>query len=82
MFLLKVKNFFRSLIFHIGAGLPKSTQQLINERYEICKTCPNLQINQTDQSTTCGICGCYLSTKKQFFNKLAWRDQQCPENKW
>ena len=30
----------------------------------------------------CNICGCNLNNKKEFFNKLAWADQECPAGKW
>lgn len=78
MILLKIQTFIKSLLFHIWLGLPKSTQEEINYRYSICETCDKL--NKTKGE--CGVCGCAISKRKIFMNKLAWADQQCPENKW
>jgi hypothetical protein len=30
----------------------------------------------------CSECGCNISNKSIFLNKLAWADQKCPLNKW
>jgi len=73
---LRIKTFLKSLYFHIQAGLPKSSQNLINKRYDICIKCDKFENNQ------CLVCGCNLSRKKVFLNKLAWADQKCPLEKW
>ena len=78
MMLLKIKTFLKSLWFHVAAGLPKSTQQEINNRLYICKGCEHF--NGLDMM--CDHCGCSLSSKKIFMNKLAWADQECPVGKW
>lgn len=58
--------------------MPKSSQDTINYRYSICLSCESYdKIN-----SQCLECGCNLSNKKQFLNKLAWADQQCPIGKW
>jgi hypothetical protein len=72
----RIKTFLKSLYFHIQAGLPKSSQNLINKRYDICIKCDKFENNQ------CLVCGCNLSRKKVFLNKLAWADQKCPLEKW
>lgn len=72
----KIFNFMKALCFHIGAGCPKSTQTEINKRYAICESC---QMFHNDQ---CLECGCNISTKSKFLNKLAWKDQKCPLGKW
>lgn len=78
MWFLRLKTFIKSLLWHIKRGLPKSSQEQINQRYAICIACEDFdKIN-----SQCGICGCNISNKKQFLNKLAWSDQQCPQNKW
>lgn len=74
----KILNFIKSLYFHIGAGLPRSTQNEINYRYTICLACD--QFNQV--KSECYICGCNINNKKIFMNKLAWADQECPLKKW
>ena len=40
---------------------------------------PNEFIKNESQ---CGVCGCNLSNKVQFMNKLAWADQKCPKDYW
>ena len=74
--LRKIINFIKALYFHIGAGLPKCSQQEINNRYKICTGCDMFHKNQ------CLECGCNVNNKKIFMNKLAWVDQHCPINKW
>lgn len=78
MFLLKVKVFLKSLWFHVARGLPKSTQQEINDRFNICLNCEKFNGIKSE----CGVCGCNINTKRIFLNKLAWADQECPIGKW
>jgi len=78
MLILKIKTFIKSLWFHVASGLPKATQEQINERYLICIKCEHFKIKKSE----CGICGCNVNKKKIFLNKLAWADQECPINKW
>lgn len=68
--------FVKSLWFHMWAGFPKSPQKEIDRRYKICKSC---HLFKNDQ---CLDCGCNVSNKKIFLNKLAWLDQECPIKKW
>ena len=74
----KLKNFIRSFWFHIWAGFPKCTNQEILNRYNICIECDKFY----KEKQQCLVCGCNLSTKKIFMNKLAWSDQECPIGKW
>jgi len=76
--LYKVKTFCRSLFWHIWAGFPKSTKEQIQYRFNICKSCDMFD----EKNSQCLVCGCNLSTKKVFMNKLAWADQECPQQKW
>lgn len=78
MFLLKLQVFLKSLLFHVYAGFPKSTQQQINDRYVICISCDKFNKAKSE----CSICGCLIGKKKRFLNKLAWADQECPIGKW
>jgi hypothetical protein len=78
MLLLKLQIFLKSLFFHVQAGLPKSSQEQINQRYSICLLCD--QFNKI--KSECSVCGCAISKKKKFLNKLAWSDQECPLGKW
>jgi hypothetical protein len=74
----KIKNFCKALWFHIGYGLPKCSQQQINKRFLICLDCEFYDLKHKE----CLQCGCNISPKKKFLNKLAWADQKCPINKW
>lgn len=76
--LKKLKTFAKSLLFHVWAGFPKSSQAQINERYAICQQCEMFDSNKSQ----CLVCGCNLGTQKIFLNKLAWADQECPLKKW
>lgn len=71
-------NFSKSLIWHVYAGFPKSSQQLIDERFAICNACELFD----KTNSQCLECGCNINNKKMFLNKLAWADQKCPLNRW
>lgn len=74
----KIKAFFKSLFWHIARGLPKSGQKNILTRYTICLECSDF--DTVDK--ICNQCGCNISDKNIFMNKLAWADQECPLGKW
>lgn len=74
----KITRFLKALLFHIGHGLPKSSIDTIKYRYAICDSC-----NSFDREySQCNECGCNITQKSEFMNKLAWADQECPLNKW
>ena len=76
--LRKLKNFIIALCKHIAFGMQKSSLQEIQYRFDICNQCSSIHPNKNQ----CLECGCYISNKKIFLNKLAWKDQKCPLNKW
>lgn len=78
MLLLRIQTFLKSLFFHVYSGFPKSTVEEIQYRYSICLRCDHFDT----KNTLCNLCGCNLSRKKEFFNKLAWADQECPDKRW
>jgi hypothetical protein len=78
LFLIRLKTFVKSLLWHINKGLPKSTQHQINDRFAICHLCDSYD----KENTQCLECGCNINNKRIFLNKLAWADQQCPLGKW
>lgn len=78
IFLIRLQTFVKSLFFHVMSGLPKSNQDEINSRYFICITCDQFD----KQKSQCNVCGCNITRKSQFLNKLAWADQECPLGKW
>lgn len=79
MFLIRLKTFIKSLFWHVAYGLPKSSQKTINNRWNICLNCEE---GFDAINSQCTICGCNLSNKRVFLNKLAWADQECPLKKW
>lgn len=74
----KLLTFAKSLAWHIYSGFPKSDQKLIDDRFAICSSC-DLYDKLHSQ---CLVCGCNINRQRIFMNKLAWKDQKCPENKW
>lgn len=78
MFLLKLRVFFKALWFHIYAGFPKASRDEIAARHAICVSCDKFNT----QKSECSVCGCLISKKLKFLNKLAWADQECPIGKW
>jgi hypothetical protein len=75
-FLEKIKNFTGSATKHIKAGMPKSSDEEIVRRYNICLGCEFLKNN------SCTKCGCPINRDKRFISKLSWADQECPIGKW
>jgi uncharacterized paraquat-inducible protein A len=74
----KIHRFIKALFWHVYAGFPKSTQIEIDKRMDICEKCDMFDA----KNSQCLVCGCNLSRKKVFMNKLAWADQKCPVGKW
>lgn len=74
----KFFKFIKSYILHIFRGSPKSSQLVIDQRYDICSSCEYLSKNK-DQ---CLVCGCNINKQRILLNKLAWADQECPIGKW
>jgi len=78
MLLIRLQTFLKSLFFHVWNGFPKTTQSEILDRYSICMDCSDFNRHKSE----CNICGCAISKKSKFLNKLAWADQECPAGKW
>lgn len=78
IFLNKIITFIKSLYKHTMNGSPKSSQKLIDLRYEICLNCESFD----KDNSQCKQCGCNINNQKILLNKLAWADQQCPLQKW
>ena len=74
----KIRNFSLSLFRHTAKGMPKASQFTIDTRHLICVGCSSYDKEKKE----CSECGCSLSRKKEFMNKLAWQDQKCPLGKW
>lgn len=52
------------------------TKEQIDSRLNICSTCEHFRDN------SCLLCGCVIVRDKNFNNKLAHKDANCPINKW
>lgn len=81
----RLLNFSKSFYNHVKTGMKKSSTKEILRRYSICQGCEffnPITHNQIEIKAICNICGCNLSDKKILMNKLAWKDQKCPEGKW
>lgn len=74
----KIRNFLKSLAWHVASGMPKSTRKEIKARFEICTSCSSYDPQQSE----CTVCGCNVNNRKIFMNKLAWKDTSCPLSKW
>lgn len=74
----RIYRFLKSWAMHIVRGSPKSSQKLINHRYNICNSCDKFD----RKNTQCMICGCNINKERILLNKLAWKDQKCPIDKW
>jgi len=60
----------------IHSLIPESSVELIEQRYKICLSCEFLTNN------TCTKCGCAITRDRNYMNKLANKDQNCPIDKW
>jgi uncharacterized paraquat-inducible protein A len=78
LFLIRLKTFIKSLVWHIQLGLPKSSQKQIDNRFSICLDCDSYDQHYGQ----CLECGCNINNRRIFLNKLAWADQKCPLGKW
>ena len=76
--MFKIISFIKSFFLHLFRGMPKSKQDEINRRFEICNQCAYYNKHQE----MCLECGCKVNKSKDFMNKLSWGDQKCPLAKW
>lgn len=74
--LQKAANFAASMAKHVASGMPIATQQQIDSRFAICKTCEYFD------GKACRQCGCPVVREKQFISKLSWANEKCPVGKW
>lgn len=72
----QIWRFVGALTRHAVDGLRKCSSEEIEQRFMQCQTCPAF----TGQH--CNDCGCTCNEKKTFLNKLAWRSESCPRNRW
>lgn len=72
----KIYNFIKALIRHLLDGFRKTSKKEKNRRLSICKVC------EFYNGTACTKCGCPITMKDNFANKVNWKSEKCPENKW
>lgn len=79
----KCIHFGKSLMIHLLFGLRKCSEEQILERHNICRICrefrPNPRIKGAGE---CNICQCNITAEREFLNKLAWKSEKCPLDKW
>lgn len=84
-FLEKAKNFSSAFIKDISTGMKRCTEEEIQERLEICRDCPLFK-KYSDEPIrgvcTHKSCGCNIKDTQEYWNKLAWKSQECPLKKW
>lgn len=85
----RISNFLPAVTKYGFAGR-RCTQDEIDSRFSICKTCPLFKCTSgpvDDPSKVRGVCshnscGCNIRDDNVFMNKLAWNTEQCPVGKW
>ena len=73
---VKAIRFLTAAALHALRGSPKRTGAQIARLYAICRACGRFE------KDVCRLCGCRLTRKKVYRNKLAWKDQHCDEGRW
>lgn len=77
----KIKNFTKAVIGDIKNKGERCTQEEINQRMDICRECP-FYVKTDNTKGRCSKCGCPVSQEKIYLNKLHWKSQKCPVDKW
>lgn len=67
-------NFGKAVVRHVADGLERATDAVIQQRLEICRTCPECDL--TNLVCRNAGCGCFLRVK------ATWRSEDCPLSKW
>lgn len=73
--MVKLARFTVAAVKHIANGAPTASDELIEERLNICKGC------EFYTGYSCRKCGCTINSKK-LVSKVAWEDSKCPVGKW
>lgn len=82
----KAKNFTKAIVSHVLAGMPKASDEVIEQRFSICKACQwfKADIDDPEQGICKQVhCGCSIkSVGRTGLNKLALANEACPIGKW
>ncbi len=62
----KALNLAKAIAKHVAAGLPRASDDVIQDRLAICHACEHYD------EGICNVCGCRLDVK------TSWADQSCP----
>lgn len=74
--LQKTRNFATSAAAHVAAGMPRASQEEIERRFSLCKSCDRFD------GRACTLCGCPIKRESKMISKLAWANESCPIGKW
>jgi len=77
----KVAKYLSARRKWIKAGRPVRTKEERERVFAICEACPFYVVKKTGKGA-CNKCGCGISKAKALFNKLEWKTETCPANKW
>ena len=71
-------NSFLESVKTLGSQVEKQkcSDLEILSRHNICITCTEFK------DDSCSQCGCRITRNKEFANKLLWKDEKCPLDKW
>jgi len=72
--LTRLAHFTAALAVHVVHGMPKASEEMIQQRFAICQGCVHFSGN------SCRVCDCGIDKEKHLLNKLFWKDQHCPDN--
>jgi hypothetical protein len=73
----RVGMFAAALAKHACDGFRRRSEEEIREILDThCRSC------EFFSGQHCTRCGCYCNDHDVFLNKLAWKSESCPENKW
>lgn len=75
---LRFVKFVKAVYKHHASGRDYLSKEEIMERMRICKECEHFT------GTRCTICGCCVKHQPEFFNKLCYPLEHCPNDppKW
>lgn len=82
--LKKIGNFTFALARHLYKGMPTVTKKQLDERLKICQECPLFKKKDGMVGGVCSheSCGCTIQDEVVFLNKIAWKTESCPLDKW
>jgi hypothetical protein len=76
----KAVNFTKACAKHVANRGRQCTDEEIATRYAKCMACPGGYM----RCCRCNhpSCGCKISPKRKFVNKLSWASESCPIGEW